>query len=174
MKIQRRGLTVVIGAFLLGVTPACQPPAQEGGMQETAAVDTAAIMAELDSLRSAFEEAFDAGDAATMAGHYTQNAIYAAAGGPPVTGRSAIQSGMEADLPPEGATISIEPTRTVVVSADWAWELGVSTVSFTPEGADAPQEMSDSYLVVVRRTADGWRLAAEAITPHQMPASSGT
>lgn len=168
----RKSLTLVLAAALIGLTTACQPAGQEGGMQETAAVDTAAIMASLDSLRSSFEEDFAAGDAGAMAGQFTQDAVYAEPGGPPVTGRSPIESAMEANLPPEGATITIEPTRTRIVSADWVWEMGVSTASFTPEGADEPQETSSNYLVIVHRTSEGWKLAAEALAPHQLPGSS--
>lgn len=163
----RKLMPPVLTVAVLAVTAACQPADQQDD-QQAAAVDTAAIMATFDDLRSEFEEAFSAGEAATMASQFTQDAIYAQPGAPPVTGRSEIRSSLEEEGPPEGATVSIQPTRTQVISADWAYEMGVSTVSFTPEGADQAQETSNTYLVVLHRTDDGWKLAAEALSPHQL------
>jgi uncharacterized protein (TIGR02246 family) len=163
----RKSLAFVLAGALLGVTAACQPPADQEGM-EAAAVDTAAILDAFDEVRADYEEAFDAGDFAGVASHYTGDAVASFPGAPPVTGRAGIQSAME-ETTPEGATVTIEPSETRVLSNDVAYDFGTSTQSFTPEGADEPVESTSSYLVILNRTANGWKISRAVVSPNEPP-----
>lgn len=149
---------------------ACQPPAEEEGVPETA-VDTAAITATLDSMRSAYEEAVSAGDFDAQAGIYAPDAIYSVPGRPPVEGRSAIRALIEETTPP-GATLQIEPMDFRVLGPDWLYEIGTGTFSFTPEGAEEAVQATSSYLVVFHRTEEGWRVQAESVSANEPPPTS--
>ncbi|MFW6193576.1 MAG: YybH family protein [Gemmatimonadota bacterium] len=164
----RTSSAAVLAASVLAVATACQPAAEQDG-QQGAAVDTAAVMSALDSLRTTYEEAFAAGDVATMASTFTEDAIFSEPGAAPVTGRSTIREAMEEAPPPEGATLSLRPTETRVLTNDLVYEMGTGTVTFTPEGADEAQEMESSYLVILARTADGWKVSREVVSPNQPP-----
>lgn len=157
-------LAVSVGAL------ACQPPAEEGGVPE-AAVDTAAITATLDSMRSAFEDAVSAGDFEAQAAIYAPDAIYSHPGRPPVEGRDAIRSLLEEVTPP-GATLEIEPMDFRVLGLDWLYEIGTGTFSFTPEGAEEAVQATSTYLVLFHRTEAGWLIQAEALSANEPPPAS--
>lgn len=163
----RTSLTVVLVGALLGVTVACQPPADQQP-EQAAAVDTAAILASFDEVRADYAAAFDDGDFAGVASHYAEDAVASFPGAPPVTGRAAIQSAME-ETTPEGATLTIEPSETQILSNDVAYDVGLSTQSFTPEGADEPTESTSSYLVILNRTADGWKITRGVVSSNEPP-----
>lgn len=169
MPIRKR-LFPVVAAALLFLTAACQPPDQEVD-EQAAAIDTTAILATFDSLRSSFEEAFAAGDVATMVSLYDQNAVLSEPGVSPLEGREEIQSYFEDNPLPEGATLEIEPTVTRVLTNDWVYEMGVGTMRFTPEGAEEAQEMRNSFLAVFQRTPDGWKIVNEVLGSNQPPPS---
>lgn len=169
--------TSLLAALALSVgAAACQPPAPEGEGGEAAmdtaqetAVDTAAIMAELDSMRTAFEEAVAADDFEAQAAAYTRDAVYSAPGAPPVRGRDSIRAALERESPPGGATLEIEPIDIRLLGPDWLYELGTGTLTFTPESAAEPVSMSSTYLAVFRRTDEGWRLHVESLSPDAPP-----
>ena len=170
--MRRTTTTTLIGAAALAATAvACQPAGQQAADDATA-VDTAAIMATFDSMRTAFEEAFAAADVEAMAALYAEDAIYSEPGRPPVHGRDSIQA-LLSRTHPEGATIEITPTDVMVLSNDWVYEFGTGTVSVTPEGAGEAVEMPASYSALFRRTPDGWRLYREALSSNAPPPGSG-
>lgn len=162
MTSKKAGTAVAV-AGLAAILAACQPQAQQPA--ETAAVDTAAVRASIDSLRESFEADFAAADFAAMADYYAADALYSHPGLPTARGRDSIQAVMERTHPPEG-TIEITPMDLRVLGSDWAYEYGVGTVTFTPEGAEEPVEASSTYLVVLHRTADGWKLHRESLSAN--------
>lgn len=162
-------MTLFAAAAVIG-TAACQP--QTAQQTEEAAVDTAAIHAELDSIRSAFEEHFAAGDADAMAALYAEDAIYSHPGLPAVQGRDSIRAVISRTHPP-GGTIEIQPTDVMVLGPDVVYEFGTGTVSFTPPDAEEAVTMESTYSALLRRTADGWRLAREALSANSPPPSAG-
>lgn len=166
MPIRKR-LTPVFAAAMLTLTAACQPADQQNG-QQAAAVDTAAIMATFDSMRVAFETAFEEDDFERMASFYAADATASFPGTPVLSGREEIRTAME-ESHIEDATLTIEPVVTRVIDSDWVSEMGVSTLTFTPEGADEAQEIASSVLVVFHRTPDGWRIVEEVLSAHEFP-----
>ena len=68
-----------------------------------------------------------------------------------------------------GATIAIKPMEVVALNREWAYELGTSITTYKPEGADTPQQLRDTYLVVFRNTGDGWRAYREVASAAPPP-----
>lgn len=168
-----RGSTFAIaGAALLLGAVACQPQAADQE-QADAAVDTAAIRVAIDSLRSGFEDAFNAGDYETAASFIHPEMIYSPPGSPPIQGRDSVIAHDRRAFP-AGATIDIEPMDTRIVGDDWVYEYGVSTVTFTPEGADQEQSVESTYLVIIRHTDDGWKVYRESLSSHGPMGGGGT
>jgi uncharacterized protein (TIGR02246 family) len=162
-------MALFAAAAFLG-TAACQPQAAQ--QAEGTAVDTAAILAELDSIRAAFQEHFAAGDAEAMAALYAEDAIYSHPGLPTVQGRDSIRAVHARNHPP-GGTLEIQPIDVVVLGPDVVYEFGTGTVSFTPPDAEEAVTMESSYSALIRRTADGWRIVREALSANSPPPSTG-
>lgn len=170
MQLQK-SMTLVFAAALLAPTAACQPTGQQGDMDGAAAVDTAALTATLDSMRVAFETAYEAGDFEAMASYYAPDATVSFPGTGVLSGREAIGAAMEQEYA-QGARLSIDPEVVRIIDSDWVYEMGTGTVSFTPEGADEPQEVSSIHLAVFHRTDQGWRIVNEVIGADSPPPSS--
>lgn len=162
-------MSLFTAAAVMG-SAACQPQAaQQAG---DTAVDTAAILAEMDSMRSAFQEHFAAGDAEAMAAIYAEDAIYSHPGLPAVQGRDSIRAVISRTHPP-GGTLEIRPTDVMVLGPDVVYEFGTGRVSFTPPEADEPVTTESTYSALFRRTADGWRVVREALSASSPPPSAG-
>lgn len=151
--------TALAAAFLaapLLVLAACQPRATEGD-GSAAAVDTAAVLASVDSLRSAYQEAVAAGDWQRLETMVTEDAIMVMPGS---AAWDSMETASEGPFPP-GATLEINSMEVGVLAADWAYDMGSSTVTWTPEGADEERTLRDTYLVLLHRTEDGWKVHRE-------------
>lgn len=168
-SLTTRLTTAALALVAVPLLAGCQP-AEQAGMQEGAAVDTAAILETLDGVRDGYAEAFNAGDADGVAALYTEDAVLMPSTGSPVTGRDAIRDLMAENLAQE-PTLEIMPANTTVMSSDWVVEYG--TTRTTVEGAEEedPVTQSQGYLVVLKRTADGWKLLRAANTLLDMPSA---
>ncbi|NBB72305.1 MAG: DUF4440 domain-containing protein, partial [Bacteroidetes bacterium] len=134
---------------------ACQPQGQGQGQQ--AAVDTTAVIAQFDSLRGAYEQAVAAGDFEKMGTMLTNGAVMVQPGDPEWDTMRAASKG---PFPP-GATIDITPKEVRVLSRNWAYDFGTATVEYTPEGEEEPRSLHDTYLLILRKTPDGWKAHRE-------------
>ncbi|HUF57551.1 MAG TPA: SgcJ/EcaC family oxidoreductase, partial [Thermohalobaculum sp.] len=109
--------------------------------------DSAAIEGRLD----AFEQAFNAGDAAAVAAFYTEDAVALPPGAPMVRGREAIQAMWQGAI--DGGFTDLELTpEEIEVIGDTAIEM--STLSGTT--ADGPT--TGKYIVVWKKSGDDWLL----------------
>lgn len=144
---------------------ACQPQATQDG---AAAVDTAAVEASIDSLRAAYQEAVNGEDWERLGTMVTEDAVIVMPG--PAAWDSMLAAASEAGTPfPPGATLEIESAETGVLTADRAYDMGTGTVTWTPEGADEPRTVRDTYLVLLHRTADGWKVHREVASSRPLP-----
>jgi ketosteroid isomerase-like protein len=160
-----RGLHFPLGVVVAaGGLAACQPKGQQQSEQQ-AAVDTLAIRATIDSMRSAYEEGVAKGDFEKIATMLADGAVMVPPGGAPW---DSMYAASEYPFPP-GATIDITPIEVHVLSEDWAYEFGTSTVTYTPEGADEARKLNDTYLVVFRNTPEGWKLYREVASSNLAP-----
>lgn len=146
----------------------CQPVDQEASnMNEAAAIDTMAIIASLDSLRSSYQNAVNSGNMENLSNLVTDDVLMVQPG-------TADWDAMRAEaMGPflEGATISITPKEIQVLSNNWVYELGTSVISYTAESSDSSTTLRDTYLVILKRTADGWKVhreVASALVPDIM------
>lgn len=148
----------------VGTLAACQPQAQQPSEQH-AVVDTTAVRAAIDTLRSAYEEAVASGSFENMAAGLAEGAVMVPPGG---SDWDSLFAASEFPFPP-GATIDITPIEVQVLSENWAYEFGNSKVTYTPEGASEARVLNDTYLVIFRNTADGWKLYREVASSNLPP-----
>jgi len=142
-----------------------------GGCQRDAstplgAAEHASIRAEIDQLRSAYEKAVASGNPQTLTPLLADKAVMVRPGAPDWNAMAAVANG--APFPP-GATIKIKPIEVVALNREWAYEFGTSLTTYTPEGADTPQQLRDTYLVVFRNTSEGWKAYREVASAAAPP-----
>lgn len=166
MKSTTTKTAFTLAAAGLVALAACQPQSGPAGEADAAAVDTAAAMAGIDSLRSGYAEVVEARDWQALGSLVTGDVLVVGASSPAHDSLRADAG--DAPFPP-GATLEITPHETRLLAEDWAYEIGTGTVTWTPEGADEPRTASDTYLVIFHRTADGWKLHREVASSNPLP-----
>ena len=150
---------------------ACQPNEQPQRPQQSeppAAVDTAAVRAAIDSLRSDYEQAVASGNFDKLSTGLAEGAVMVPPGGPKW---DAMFKSSKLPFPP-GATIDITPIEIRVLSPEWAYEFGTSVLTYKPAGAAAAETMNDTYLVLFRKTPGGWKLFREVASSNLPPQGS--
>jgi uncharacterized protein (TIGR02246 family) len=145
-----------------------------------APANDAAIRAVIDSADQKFSAAFKAGDAATAASFYEENATSMPPNMEPETGRAAIEKGY-ADLFKQIGTVSDFSGQAKDVDAygDHVVEIGSYSMTFTPTGAKEPVKDHGSYVNYWRKQADGsWKIHRDANVsampmPNMSPPAAG-
>jgi uncharacterized protein (TIGR02246 family) len=123
----------------------------------------------MDKLAADWAAAFAKGDAKTLAGLYTENAIRVTAEGGKVIGRSAIEKEFVANFAGswKGAKIAINAGSISTVSPDVA--VGEGTYEVTgvvlPDGKPAPA-LKGSYVNTVVKKGGAWVLASNTALPQ--------
>ncbi|MGH7566755.1 MAG: nuclear transport factor 2 family protein [Gemmatimonadota bacterium] len=155
------GLALTLGA--------CEQQATETGEMEDVAADSVAAVdaeAQLDDLRIQYMEAWNARDMNAIGGMMTSSyeEISATEG---VLGYDEAMAMMadSANIPPEGATLSIEThTLEVAESGDVAYGSGVSTMTIPMDG----QEMTDSsrWVAGFKKVDGQWKIDRLAFAPN--------
>lgn len=164
--MRRATESITVAVLALAALAACQP--QDDAGDGRAAADTAAVLASVDSLRSAYQRAVADGDWERLGTMVTEDAVVVHPG--PAAWDSL--AAFETPFPP-GATLEVEPWETRVLGPDWVYEMGLGTVTWTPEGADGPRTLRDTYLVVLHRTADGWKVHREVASSRLLTEMEG-
>jgi len=160
----RRSLVIALG--IAATVGACEP--QDRPEVGAAAIDTAAIMAALDSLAAAVTESHTSGSAERFSATLAPDAIASIPGSPMTQGREAIVAGFKATPPlPPGATMKVTPMEIRVLSADWAYAFGVDTLTYTPPGATQPKKETSTFLVLIKKTPEGWKTYREVLSANQ-------
>lgn len=156
--MQRR-TAVGFSTFVLLALGACAPPAPPAAAVATPP-DTAAIRAELDQLWAAYGAADTAGDVATLAGFYTENARIDFMGGPPIVGLEAITSTLQAIFATNKYSgLGVVPERTTARESTTAYQVGRWWESYTVKGKRQQTDYG-RYAAAYTKGADGrWRAA---------------
>lgn len=128
--------------------------------------DSSVAQAEIDKLRAAYESAVASGDPSAIAPLLAEGAVMVRPGSPDWNAMAAAAQG--APFPP-GARIVIKPREVVALSAEWAYEFGTSTTTYTPPGASEPVKLHDTYLILLRNTGDGWKAYREVASAAPPP-----
>lgn len=152
--------SLVATAMALGFTAlsACQ---QSGTPQPLSAADSAAI----DSVRMAYQTAYNAGDAAAVSSLFAEDAVVLSQDTTPVRGRAAITELLTAQLSatPRPA-VEISPGATIG-RQDMAVAMGSYRVSVPSATGDTATAMSydGKYLVLLMKQLDGsWKIMWDA------------
>ena len=159
MRIDR---TLVVAMFIASGLSAC---AAKGPPAFTDA-DGTAIRAVIDSFTSAIK----AGDYATAASYYTEDAVFMPQNAPAVEGRAGIQKAFESF----GRVSEFsQPVVEVEGVGDLAYARLNADFTFTPPNATTPMSDKDKVLIVMRKQADGkWRTTRGMVNSNlPMPGS---
>jgi uncharacterized protein (TIGR02246 family) len=115
------------------------------------------VRAAIDQTNARLVEAFKAGDAAAIAGFYTETAKMLPPDTTEVAGREAIQKLWQSWLDDGLKDLTLESTE-VEASGDLAYEIGDFTLQVPAEN-NTMATAAGNYLVVWKRAADGdWQL----------------
>lgn len=125
-----------------------------------------AVRAEIDKLRSAYEAAVATGRIEAMFPLLAEGAVMVHPGAPDWKAMAAAASG--APFPPD-ARIVIRPIEVVALSDEWAYEFGTSTTTYTPPDTKEVTQLRDTYLILFRKTADGWKAFREVASSSPPP-----
>ncbi len=111
--------------------------------------------AHIDETLVKFVAAYNAGDAATVASFYTENAVLLTPGGERVDGRAAIQAFWQGAI---DSGMKIDDLHAVEVEArgNMAGEMGVFTL-IVP-GDAGPTKVGGKYIVIWMRSGQTWQL----------------
>ncbi len=99
--------------------------------------------------------AFNAGDAAAVAGLYTEDATLVPPGGARVDGRSAIQAFWQGAID-SGMKVDVLHAVEVEAKGNMAGEIGVFTL-IVP-GENGPTKVNGNYIVIWKRSGQSWQL----------------
>ena len=124
------------------------------------------VRAEIDKLRSAYEAAVASGRIEAMLPLLAEGAVMVHPGATDWKDMEAAASGAPF---PVGARISIRPIEVVTLSEEWAYEFGTSTTTYTPPASDSVAQLRDTYLILFRKTADGWKAYREVASSNPPP-----
>jgi uncharacterized protein (TIGR02246 family) len=148
-----RSLSALLLALSLG---ACAPAGSS-----SSAADTSKDMADINTLRSDFQTAVNAGDAAKLAGLYTADAVQMLENAPAITGRDAIQKHVQDEFGQfsESMTLTSDETK---IAGDWAFDRGGFMVHMMPKTAGVPMIMEQGkYIVILQKENGAWKVARE-------------
>ena len=150
---------------LLGAAAILGEPIR-GGMVGMAGVDP-----EIVRVADAFAAAVNAGDARAAAAVFAEDGVEMPADQPAVRGRAAIEAYYRAFFsgPARISNFRLSHAEGRVVG-DLAYLTGASTLVVTAPGGAPPHTQAGKYVVVLRRTSDGWRVI-DAI--HNLDAPCG-
>jgi uncharacterized protein (TIGR02246 family) len=129
----------------------------------------------LDKLNAEFVAAFNAKDAAKVASFYTEDATLMPPNHAMVKGRPNIEAYWRGAFEQGMTSLALRPMESAIAGSQ-AFEAGTATVTIktggsptTPGGVSSGGVVSDTskYLVVFKRTAEGWKMAYDIYNSDQ-------
>ena len=121
------------------------------------------IMTALGELADTIKQAYATNDTELYLSAFDEDAIVSMPGIAPARGHAALRAIFEnrPDLPP-GATFRVEPLEIEPLSSNWAYAFGTDTL----ECSDGKKETM-TFLVLIRKTASGWKTFREVLSADQ-------
>jgi len=114
--------------------------------------------APINDLRSRFQAAYSAGDAAAVAALYTDDAVSLPDHHEAIHGKAAIQQYLQETFAQVAANMTLTAPD-LEISGDIAHETGSYTMTITPKRGGNAMTVTGKYLVVLKRQPDGlWRV----------------
>jgi len=162
LQLARRTRPALVAILVIASLEGCQSDRSD----PQAPLDSSAFRAEIDKLRSEYENGVASGDANAIAAVLADGALMVRPGGPDWDAMAAAAAG--APFPP-GAKIDITPIEVVSLSKEWAYEFGTATTTYLPEGSATVLELRDTYLILFRNTGNGWQAYREVASSAPPP-----
>lgn len=167
MKRMRIAVPLLLG--IAGTLGACEQQATETGEMEDTVADTASAVsaeAQLDSLRIAYEEAWNAGDMNAIGEMLTPDYREIGPEGSMDYDEAMAMMSDSANMPPEGARLSIDTEiMEVAESGDVAYGAGTTTIVMP--GTDGEEIRESSQWVAGFKRVDGeWKVDRLAFAPQ--------
>jgi uncharacterized protein (TIGR02246 family) len=131
------------------------------GQPKTAAVDTAAVTASLDSLNTAFVAAVAARDTNAVVSFYAPDAQLLPPAAPRADGHDAIRAAWVGFLQTPGLELQLTSVRPIVAEAG---DIVIDVVSYAMKFTDAkckPMEDVGKYVTVVKKVGGEWKLVVD-------------
>ncbi len=152
---------------LFWAVTACGEQSQQDTAAEQMEMDRVQLREAIEAVNAQFVEAVNAGDAAAVAGFYTDDASLLPPEAEMIQGMAAVQEFWAAGLPEGGSALTLN-TVSVDGAGEFAYEVGTWSMP-AAEGEGGAVEQG-KYLVVWKRGEDGnWKLHAD-IWNTSMPA----
>jgi ketosteroid isomerase-like protein len=159
-----KSLMTVLGS--LALIAGCQPAAETAEQAEQRmSAESAAAKTAIEASNAAFVAQFKAGQADSVAAHYTEDGRLMAPNMAAATGRQAIVGAL---APMAGSTLVLN-TESVSANGPIAVERGNYSITLTPPGATAPITDTGKYLVHWHKVGDKWMMV-EDIWNSDLPA----
>ncbi len=132
--------------------------------------DFAQIRAALTELAETVKTAYATNDVDMYASAFTDDAIVSMPGRPPIQGLNALKAMFDSrpELPP-GATFEVCPVELEVISSEWAYAFGSDKLTIPAHGYESPLEETMTFMVLIRKTPDGWKTFREVLSADQPP-----
>lgn len=121
------------------------------------------IRLELSKLADTVRQAYATNDADLYLSAFDVNAVVSMPNVSPIQGHEVLRDAFEQRpaLPP-GATFTVEPLEIEPLSPDWAYAFGTDTLRF----ADGKKQTM-TFLVLIKRTSEGWKTFREVLSADQ-------
>lgn len=107
---------------------------------------------------AAIAAADKSGEVETVLNLYTDDAILLSPNGTTVSGKEAIREHYAKIFAQSRLEFTAESTETQACG-DWAFDRGVTKGFVIPVGEGQRQEIDNNYLMILRRTESGWKIA---------------
>ncbi len=122
---------------------------------------------ELRELASRVIAAYESDDAELYASTVASDAVVSMPGMEPVVGREALKTAFSSRpaLPP-GAKFEVAPEELNLLGPDWAYVFGKDTLTI-PDGEGGNSTQTMTFMVLLRRTSEGWKTFREVMSPDQ-------
>ena len=136
-------------------------------MSEKEKFDAEKIGSALTELAETVKSAYATNDAELYASTLADDAIVSMPGTTPVRGRAALKAAFESRPPlPAGATFEVNPTELEIINDEWAYAFGTDTLTL-PEQGGSPIIHTITFMVLIRRTSEGWKTFREVVSADQ-------
>ncbi len=114
----------------------------------------------IETLRTAFASAYTTGNAEAVGRLYTDDAISQTNMQPSVTGRAAIVEQLKGTFSQFNVNVDLTADETHTLG-DAGWERGHYTMRMAPKTGGGPMLIEGRYMIVLAKTADGWRVTRD-------------
>jgi uncharacterized protein (TIGR02246 family) len=146
---------------LIGAFVAAAVVASASCGSSSPAVDAPADIAAVNALRTAFQTAFNAGDALGVAKSYTATAIAMGNHQPSSVGRDAIAAATKAEFAAMKPNIQLTADETKTVG-NMGFDRGRFKITLTPKGGGTATVDEGRYLVLLEKGSDGaWKVSRD-------------